>query len=60
MKTRFLRHFSQASCLFGGMILVTTVGGPMIPASAQVSTMPLALKAVGTQILNSQPVQRRP
>src|ERR1035438_2661659 len=53
MKTRLLRHFSLASCLLGGMILITAAGGPTISASAQVSTMPLALKAVGTQILNS-------
>lgn len=53
MKTRFLRHFSLANCLFGGMILITSVGGPTISASAQTSNMPLALKVVGKQILNS-------
>ena len=54
MKARFLRHFSLANCLLGGMILITSVGGPTIPARARASTTPLALKAVGTQILNSQ------
>ena len=53
MKARFLR-FSLASCLLGGMILITAVGGSMIPARAPASTIPLALKAVGTQILNSE------